>query len=259
MCAGRKRSLSATLPAELRQFADEDCGRGSPQLGYDPHRIGNHPPSPTSPTSLNSDNRPLDSPQCYNLIYSSSPQYGNSVLQDTGSLNGVDFVLQDNRNKNSDDVFRPDTSTTEAFPHRDRGVVPQVQLEEPQDSAVVSNVELEAPQDSSAHPVRPAPPPESSLAQQDPLVTPRQSDSTQSDSTQSDSTQSDSTQSDSTQSDSTQSDSAQSDSTQSEGTQSDSTQSDSSPNTHRLAMQSESNGNDTRPPQEDTAVLEDTD
>ena len=115
-------------------------------------------------------------------------------------------------------------------------MVPQVQLEEPQDSAVVSNVE---PQDSSAHPVRPAPPPESSLAQQDPLVTPRQSDSTQSDSTQSDS--------------------AQSDSAQSDSAQSDSTQSDSSPDTHRLAMQSESNGNDTRPPQEDTAVLEDTD
>ena len=223
-------------------------------MGYDPHRIGNHPPSPTSPTSLNSDNRPLDSPQCYNLIYSSSPQYGNSVLQDTRNLNGVDFVLQDNRNKNSDDVFRPDTSTTEAFPHQDRGVVPQVQLEEPQDSAVVSHVELEAPQDSSAHPVRPAPPPESSLAQQDPLVTLRQSDSTQSDSAQSDSAQSEGTQSDSTQSEGTQSDSAQSDSAQSEGTQS-----DRSPDTHRPAMRSESNGNDTRPPQEDTAVLEDTD
>ena len=79
VCVGfrkRKRTISATLPAELRQMAaDKDCVPASPLLGYDPHRSGRGPPP---------DNNDL-STEGYDLVYGSSPHYGNPVLDYPGS------------------------------------------------------------------------------------------------------------------------------------------------------------------------------
>jgi hypothetical protein len=88
----RKRTVSATLPAELREIAaDEDMVPGSPLLGYEPCRISRLTPS-------DDDNDvPTESCQGYDLVYGSSPRYGNPVLEypESPQQYHADVFLQD--------------------------------------------------------------------------------------------------------------------------------------------------------------------
>ena len=73
----RKRTVSDTLPVELRQISiDEDRAPGPPLLGYDPGKISNPPPRDDDDETFRC---------CDLLVYSSSPHNGNTVLEEPGS------------------------------------------------------------------------------------------------------------------------------------------------------------------------------
>ena len=123
----RKRTISATLAVELQQIAvDEDTSRRSPLLGYNP---GNQPQADTFQTFHDSDTSSSPtSPLAFNLIYSSSPNYRVSALQDD-----TDFALEDTRNKHTHHVFPPDNDiTVDVFPSQPSVAVTQVELTFPQ-------------------------------------------------------------------------------------------------------------------------------
>ena len=92
----RKRTVSATLPIELRQISiDEDRAPGSPLLGYDLGRISN------SPSRYDNDKTTRG---CDLLVYSSSPHYGNTVLDEPGSPQYEDVFHQDSSVQSTIDV-----------------------------------------------------------------------------------------------------------------------------------------------------------
>ena len=92
----RKRTVSATLPIELRQISiDEDRAPCSPLLGYDPERISNPPPHYDDDKTTRG---------CDLLVYSNSPRYGNTVLDEPGSSQYEDVFHQDSSVQSTIDV-----------------------------------------------------------------------------------------------------------------------------------------------------------